>query len=492
MEKRVITRYETFKFALSQFFLYDIFLRLKHMSHIIFDVPEGFVNPVSSLWTLEDNALVLQIGTDAVAALKRRTAMDHGDVLIETVRCAVDKLRSERERDLEKELRELQEKHRAERSQLDVLQLSRAATEAEHRVALHKASDEARIEAREDSSRRIAHLEVDLTRSREREEHTRAEMKNERRDASEKLEEIQGRLEDTLRKSSTSNAKGKGGEREHRALLEEAGLFVVDTTEGLHKGHFHDALIAEMPLHSGGELAVPTYFADGEGGGIRLSWESKYYRTNTSGIRAEVANFVHTRRRMLERRSAECFVFAATRPIPCGPVNNRRTHIEISRLVDDERLVVTGYIGAADLSAEEVRMMALTVLTLQGALSRLTRRLPLENEVLCELGTVSREALESTQAALTVVTGMCETCNHLRQQAQQLRLEILSNALHQYAGLRSSGLLERSDTNAALDDALESLASGVKKNARTRDKLITNIKEREALRERLAKRLRET
>ena len=460
------------------------------MSRVVtLDVPEGFVNPVSPQWTTEDVALVLQIGADAVVALKRRTAVDNRDVLLETVRCAVDGIRSKRERELESELRELQEKSRAERSELDVIELSRTAIDAEHRATLHEVCEQARIDARRDSAERIAHLEADVARSREFEQRAQIQMENERCDMAHKLDEVRHQLEETLRTSSTSNAKGKGGEREHRGQLEEAGLFVIDTTEGLHKSHFHDALIAGTPLHCGGESGTPTYAADGEAG-IRLSWESKYYRTETSGIRVEVASFVHTRKRMLERHSAECFVCAATRPIPCGPVNNRRTHLEIARLGDDERLVVTGYLGAVDLTAEEVRMMALTVLTLQGALSRLTRRLPLENEVLRELGAVSREALESTQTALAVVTGMCETCNQLRQQAQQLRLEILSNALQQYASLRSSGLVERSDANAALDDALELLMGGIKKNARTRDKLITNMKEGEILRERLSKRLR--
>ena len=261
----------------------------------------------------------------------------------------------------------------------------------------------------------------------------------------------------------TSNESGMCNERRTTALLQEGGLYVVDTSEGAHNLHYHDKLVSKKFIRrDGASGCIPLYRTDAR---VILSFEDKCYK-HSNKLGGEIQKFAEIRSAMQIGRQRGLFIWYSTASIPSR--GHRRKYTEYEQL-EDGRFCVTGWIGADDVSEEEVVRFAQEIIEQQECLMDLRTRLPLENDTIQSLTAVSEQTMKLARTQLAQVDAMTASLKELEKQRDNVRRTVLEMLLRQYATLKEQHLLTKSDQ--PLEDSLMSL-----KNERrtTADKIIEN------------------
>lgn len=440
-------------------------------------VPDDTTSPLDESWTPEENALALQIGGDAVRRVKAGGGgcAQAREKVLEQVRSV---LRGDREEELSA-LREEAASLREERERLreEAREARGAAARAgdaceaarlRAREEMRAEGEAARREEGERASARASALERDLARARSLLEEERAERERKADALSAAREAAEGearRLRTELAEMRCSSTKGRAAERRHRDILAEAGFYAVDTSSGRHVRHHHDSLVARVPLLALGEEGR----YEAEGGGVRLSLESKQY-ASAGHMGEELTKFARDRATMRAENRAECFLFVAATSLPQR--DHRRYDFEVQQLSEDGSFTVTGYLAASDVGEGEVVSMARSVIALQTCLGSLRRRVPLERGPLRRLARFGEDLIARLQCQLAEADEVCATVKALERKADSLRYSALEALVLHYASLRDEDLVEAaSDATAGVERALQSL-EGESRGVGTKDKLI--------------------
>lgn len=450
-------------------------------------VPAGYASPFPLEWSAEDNALAVDIGVDALRRLRARHDVD--GTTAEEARRQCEQLLSSLLADrkpLENEIVLLQTKMNIEMERAEAkvakadeeARLERERSESTLYLMRARAREEAQQQARDDLYR------VE-TRAMRAEEEVRSEREAQRRIVVRHEEEVRERevrhQEDKRRLAAlvtqaekradeltcelraktelvaqlgVSANKGNAVERELGSALRDTGLFVVDTSKGVHNTHYHDMLVATRPLHQTvcAHTTPPRYEADETA--VRCSLEAKAH-SRSNGIGAEREKFSEVRRRMMENRCADCFVFAAKTTIP----GQLRWHFEFVNVAG--RHSITGYVGAPDLSATEVCLLVQLVTRLQEKLNGDTLfapRRPTES-VLSEFVDAITNSLHSLREQIARCDNMERATQTLRDETRAIRASTVASMFQHVSLLTNSGFPPTDDTLVDVRDAHNSLTS---------------------------------
>lgn len=426
-------------------------------------VPPGYRAPFPSEWSPEQNALAIDVGVEAV---KRSSWSDQSvDASKRELEGTLRALLSDR-KPLEDEIARLSSELRTERALRDAVQTTARADALEVARQQTKALEERARRAEEeltrerDAQRQLVRLHESDARDRA------AHQQNEARrfallveQAEQRARDLEASLrakQDALAQLSVAANKGNAVERELSVALQDMGLHPTDTSKGGFNTQYHDILVAAHPLHEVPDAtAVPRLEADEPT--PRCSLESKAH-SRSGGLGAEREKFVQVRRRLMEGRRAECFVFAAKTPIP----GQLRWHFEFVRV--QGRHCVTGYVGAHDLGASEVCLVVQLVLKLQEKLDRdiLVSSVP-NDAKMAEFVEHATESLHTLREQILRCDNMERIVQNLKEETKALRASAVASLLTQAALLSGNGFAPSDDTLADVRDAHSSL-SGVRLN----------------------------
>ena len=412
-------------------------------------VPEGFRCSVPEDWSPEDNALLIECGVSVVKTVKERGGEEEGghDRVFEALRhilsSETEEVRREneslrRERD---ELRERLIKDSAERRNLENELTVRLVSEQEAKTERSTSSLRATVSNLEEQLR-------SSTQSLEVATRTNGEMLSQARTLQGERDELKKKVEEMSR-PKTSNESGSENERLTLSILQEDGLFVRDTSKGSHNTFYHDKLVSRSFLHMDDtSSSLPRYRSEG---GVVMSFEDKCYKSSNH-LGEQITKFHEVRRSMQTGGRADCFLWYSTVSIPRR--EHRRKSMEYEQ-TEDGRFSVTGWIGAPDVSREELLSFVREVLDQQEMLMMLKTRVPLENETIQCLSATSEHVMEIVRTQLEHVKRMSKTISELEGQRDGVRRTALEMLLREYSVLKDKNLLTHSDTS--LDDCLSSL-----------------------------------
>lgn len=467
-------------------------------------VPPDYRLPFPPEWSAAQNALAIDVGVEAV----RRACTSHNSIdaskrelegtlrrlladrkpLDDEIARLAGELRSERElratetsnalsrareearqreRAIEERAARAERELRVEREQRDAAaSAAHARGKEEAREELRRFEDRAlrteeELRQERESQRQLAHLQE--RSAYERAMHQKEEAKHYAQlvqQAEERAAACEAQLrakQDALAQMSVAANKGNAVEHELGAALREMGLHTADTSKGVFNTQYHDILVAAHPLREVADTtAVPRLEADEPT--PRCSLESKAH-SRSGGIGAEREKFVQVRRRLMEGRRAECFVFAAKTPIP-GQI---RWHFEFVRV--DGRHCVTGYVGAADVSASEVCVMVQIVLKLQEKIDKeiLMCSVP-SDAALAAFVESAVESLHTLREQIARCDTMDKIAQGLRDETRALRANATASLLSQTALLTANGFRPTDDALADVCDAHASLAGDARRS----------------------------
>jgi hypothetical protein len=425
-------------------------------------VPENFENPIPHSWSAEDCALVLQLGISALNILKK-DELDKGDhdkvfaTLRQIISSDQENIRKDNER-LQKERDEMNECMIRQQAKLENI-------ENELRLE-HKLQHERLLEEKTSSMREsIVNLEHQLrssTQSLEISMRTTSDISTQKDLLQKEKDELTKRLAENDR-VKTSNESGSSNEENTKVILQEGGLFVRDTSKGTHNLHYHDKLVSlEFIQKDDTNSCIPMYKTDAK---VICSLEDKCYK-HSNKLGPEIEKFLEIRKAMQIGKRADCFVWYSTTTIP--RYGHKRKSFQYEQL-EDGRFCVTGWIGADDISEEELVMFVQEVIDQQKCLMDLKTTLPLENDTIQNLTTTSEYTMKLAKAQLAQVDKMTVNIKELEQQRDGIRCTALEMILRQYATLKEHNLLSKSDH--VLNDSLMSLNNEKRTEA---DKFIKN------------------
>ena len=273
--------------------------------------------------------------------------------------------------------------------------------------------------------------------------------------AEERVAKLEAELrakQEALAQLSVSANKGNAVERELLAALQQFGLHVADTSKGRCNTHYHDMLVAAQPLQEASDPSgVPCFEAD-DAAAPRCSLESKAH-SRSGAIGAEREKFAAVRRRQIDGKRAECFVFAAMTPIP----GQLRWHFEFTRR--GGRHFVTGYVGAVDLAANEVCVVVQLVLKLQEKLDKevLLSHVP-PDAALADFVALATESLHALRDQISRCDHMDKVVEGLRDETKALRASIVASLMTQTKLLTEKGFAPSDDTLTDVREAHASLS----------------------------------
>jgi hypothetical protein len=236
------------------------------------------------------------------------------------------------------------------------------------------------------------------------------------------------------------------------------GLFVTDTSRGVHVDLFHDLLVSRTPLDVHG--TPPTY----SGAGTICSVECKCHKS-AKNMNSEITKFARQRSQLLSTDRAQCFVFIASTPIPHR--QRRRKSIEVLQV--DGRVSVTSWLGADDLTDEEIAHAIADCIEIQETISKSSHKEPENYEL--------KPILETLYEALSEAEELQETISKLCTHKDRIRLRTLELLLRIYSVAQPN-----IDSDSALETALKSLAQPQRIAT---DKLIKNASEHKHLKREL-------
>lgn len=408
-------------------------------------VPENFENPIPHSWSAEDCALVLQLGISAVNIVKKDELGDH-DKVFATLRQIIssdqENIRNDNER-LQKERDEMNECMIRQQAKLENI-------ENELRLE-HKLQHEHLLEEKTSSMREsIVNLEHQLrssTQSLEISMRTNGDISTQKDLLQKEKDDLTKRLAEKDR-VKTSNESGRSNEENTKVILQEGGLFVRDTSKGTHNLYYHDKLVSlEFIQKDDTNSGIPMYKTDD----VICSLEDKCYK-NSNKLGPEIEKFLEIRKAMQIGKRADCFVWYSTTTIPRR--GHKRKSFQYEQL-EDGRFCVTGWIGAKDISDEELVMFVHEVIDQQKCLMGLKTTIPLENDTIQNFTTTSEYTMKLAKAQLAQVDKMTVNIKELAQQRDDIRCTALEMILRQYATLKEHNLLSKSDQ--VLNDSLTSL-----------------------------------
>lgn len=430
-------------------------------------VPPDFRSPFPPGWSAEENALAIGVGVEAV---KRSRPNDGSvDASKRELEGTLRQLLSDR-KPLEDEIARLGGELRSER------ELRAADAEAARARAREKVREEVReeireltqgLEARAQSAEQELRLERDAQRqlarlheadARDRAAHQQQEARRvahlmqQTEEKASRLEAALCEKQEALARLSVAANKGSAVERELNDALRDTGLHTVDTSKGAFNTHYHDILVGAHPLHETPDVSpVPRYEADEPS--PRCSLESKAH-SRSGSIGAEREKFAQVRRRLMEGRRAECFVFAARTAIP----GQLRWHFEFVRV--GGRHCVTGYVGASDVGANEVCLMVQLVLKLQERLDReiLVSHVP-SDATLAEFVEHATESLHGLREQIVRCDQLDKIVQSLRDETKALRASAVASLMAQTRLLSSTGFPPTDDALADVREAHTSLST---------------------------------
>jgi len=425
-------------------------------------VPEKFENPIPHSWSAEDCALVLQLGISAVNIVKK-DQLDKGDhdkvfaTLRQIISSDQENIRKDNER-LQKERDEMNECMIRQQAQIKNIENE---LELEHKLQHERLLKEKTSSMRES----IVNLEHQLrssTQSLEISMRTTSDISTQKDLLQKEKDDLIKRLAETDR-VKTSNESGSYNEENTKVILQEGGLFVRDTSKGTHNLHYHDKLVSKSFLQKEDtNSGIPMYKTDAK---VILSFEDKCYK-HSNKLGEQIQKFHEIRKAMQIGKRADCFVWYSTTTIPIR--RHQRKYIEYEQL-EDGRFCVTGWIGADDISEEELVIFVQEVIDQQECLMDLKTTLPLENDTIQNLTTTSEYTMKLAKAQLAQVDKMTSNIKELEQQRDGIRCTALEMVLRQYATLKEHNLLSKSDH--ILNDSLMSLNNEKRTEA---DKFIKN------------------
>lgn len=437
-----------------------------HMNTVTLCIPKDWENCIPNDWSEQDNALVLQLGVSALTVLKAKDF---------EVNDGVDKVFSTLKQIMTSDLEGLRHENTALRQERE--QLSQQVIRHESEMKNAEDSLRLRLGQHEDSRLRehtatlrtsVGNLEQQLrssTASLELLMRTNSELQAQKETLQAERDSCRQQLEASQCEKG-SNQRGKDHEQATLQTLQGSGLFVRDTSKGNHNLYFHDKLVSKDMIYKTEEGGHPSYTTNTAA--VLLSFEDKCYR-HSNKLGAQIEKFHEIRAAMQKGRRADCFVWYSTTSIPCR--QHKRRYIEYEQL-EDGRFCVTGWLGASDVSAEELTAFVQEVIDQQECLAHLKRTLPLENEMIQELASLGDQTMQLAKAQLEAVDGMTRAMKDLETQRDGMRYSALSLLFRQYSTLEDLRLLSKNDSS--LHDSIVSLENEKRREA---DKFIKNKNE---------------
>jgi flagellar motility protein MotE (MotC chaperone) len=213
---------------------------------------------------------------------------------------------------------------------------------------------------------------------------------------------------------------------------------------------------------SAADGSMPKYSTDAK---VLLSFEDKCYK-HSNKLNEQIVKFYEIRKSMQVGRRADCFLWYSTASIPAK--KHKRKDFEYEQL-EDGRFCVTGWIGAPDVSDEELLIFVREIMSQQECLMTLKKNIPIENETIQSLATTGEHIIRLAESQINQVERITRSIKDLEQQRDAIRCAALEVLLRQYSTLQDSELLSKNDTS--LNDSLKSLSNS--KRTET-DKLIKN------------------
>lgn len=470
---------------------------------IVVCVPQCFKNPLESGWSPEENALAMELGAHALLTTKRTLAqskLDGGEAVRRAQagwRDTLEKVLSERDacnaREMAGKLRESEATCAQLRIEVAELRVREDVREKVTATTLESERETFTARVRgEEMSRAESKANGFLKRAEERSERAEDDLRTERkaqrdlatyhenetlrREAKHKSdrEELMSLLHETqcatraleeelsvkneaLRKMSVASNKGNAVEREIVEGLSAAGFHAINTSKGIHNTHYHDILVARTPLH---EMALangcPTYMVDTIGKQLRCSIESKAH-SSSNALTQQREKFCAIRRAQVEAQRAECFVFVAKARIP-GAL---RCEFEFATIGD--HTVVTGYIGAPDVTMADICVVVQAVMQMQERLSELTRiGCRPDSDALRDILEHVNESLCNLRSQIVRCDTMEKASSTMRDELKHLRTSLVASIMSNLDTLTSAGFPCADESLSDIRRARESLSSSAR------------------------------
>lgn len=435
------------------------------MSTVTFQVTEGFVNPVPTTWSKEDQTLVIQLGHACMHLVKQQQLEPNHDNVYEKLEYILS-LNSETIQHENTELRMQASKHK------DIVAKFTKEMESleeklrlQHKVALQQAQAQAQSDAKAavdtHYAEQILNLQGQLQGATQAAEMSRKthvllletntkEMKSLRDENVQQLKQLRQELEfkvtclqddkEKLRqelqeqqRKKTPNEKGSKFERETSTAFEQNGFCVMDTSAGRHNTHYHDALVSKNPIT---ELPSGEYKTTGS----MASHEKKCYDSK-SNIAEEIRKFKVVRAEMQKEGRADCFLFHATRTIP--ERNNKQQTIQYE-LLEDGRYSVTGWLGGQDIPDDVYVDFLDRIIDIQDVLTNVTV-VPSEDKTMEHLKMVGEETMSTARQLLVQVDNLTGQMKQLEKTKEVIRRGVVEMLIGEYYSLRENKLLRKTD-----------------------------------------------
>lgn len=429
---------------------------------LVLCVPDGFEDPTPKFWSAEDNALVIRLGVSALQILKRTLDVDGVDdrvlsALKQIVRSEADDVRRDNET-LRRECARLEcevvSKDHALRGVRNECKLQQAREQdglVEERTRGMRATVENLQQQILSSSQTLevsTRTNKDLIAQNTRLESERAELAR--------------RLHDS-EQTKPANECGHANEERTKDVLEGGGFFVRDTSKGAHNLHFHDKLVSRGFLTRSDDGGVPAYASTNDE--IVLSFEDKCYKSSNK-LGEQIDKFHELRRGMQIGQRADCFLWYSTASIPIR--QHRRKSVEYEQL-EDGRFCVTGWLGAADVTPDELTGFVNEVLDQQKCLGWLRRTVPFESDVVQCLASAGEGVVKLAKTQLAHVDRLTKHIRELEKERDGLRCTVLETLFRQYKALQDQRVVLKPDH--VISESLQTLGNTKRTEA---DKLIRN------------------
>ena len=278
---------------------------------------------------------------------------------------------------------------------------------------------------------------------------------------------------------SVAAKKGNALEQDLTASLCEAGLHAWNVSKGGFNSRYHDLLAcAEVLLTDKSPKGLPLLVRANEASqSPRVSIEWKGHRSS-SALTQELMKFASVRNGMIHDGLAECFCFVCTAPIP------GRLRCDIEVMEHNGAPVVTGYLGAFELSMAEVGVFVQCVLSTQQRLMQTGSRLSPAH------GAVVSRAKDALNAGIGHLRPELDRCERMEKAAAQLvadardaRLSLVRTIALHVATLKHD--LGAAPTNATQEVFDSMLSAETLERRRTIDKVLRNKDEFAAARDEL-------